>query len=159
MPYTINGVLLSEETVSYLESVLWAETVNLPCAEDELVDGCMDVDEDHPLHGIHEYDPLDRHFDISDFTAESLRKAQGECTRFFGQLEEMDLLTHARSFADDDTIAHDFWLTRNGHGAGFWDGDYADKVVDIGDALSKVATGFGELWPLVDENGCIHIED
>jgi hypothetical protein len=36
-------------------------------------------------------------------------------------------------------IEHDFFLTRNGHGAGFWDGDY-DKGIE----LSEIAKSFGE---------------
>lgn len=36
-------------------------------------------------------------------------------------------------------IEHDFYLTRNGHGAGFWDGDY-----EKGDELTKIAKSFGE---------------
>lgn len=28
------------------------------------------------------------------------------------------------SFSECERIGHDFWLTRNGHGAGFWDGDW-----------------------------------
>jgi len=30
---------------------------------------------------------------------------------------------------------HDFWLTRNGHGAGFWDGDWPET----GDALTEAS--------------------
>jgi hypothetical protein len=38
-----------------------------------------------------------------------------------------------------DTIEHDFFLTRNGHGAGFWDGDYKN-----GEKLTEIAKSFGE---------------
>ncbi len=31
---------------------------------------------------------------------------------------------------------HDFWLTRNGHGAGYWDGDLQDH---IGESLTECA--------------------
>jgi hypothetical protein len=48
-----------------------------------------------------------------------------------------------------ERIAHDFWLTRNYHGAGFWDGDYKltefDHVYEnLGDKLTNLALGFGE---------------
>lgn len=36
---------------------------------------------------------------------------------------------------------HDFALTRNGHGAGFWDGDWPE----YGDILSKISNSFGEI--------------
>lgn len=35
---------------------------------------------------------------------------------------------------------HDFWLTRNGHGAGFWDGDWDT----LGDVLTKISHSYGE---------------
>lgn len=47
----------------------------------------------------------------------------------------------ARGWVDgheDTQIAHDFWLTRNGHGAGFWDGDY-----EHGDELTEWAKNYG----------------
>lgn len=37
---------------------------------------------------------------------------------------------------------HDFWLTRNGHGAGFWDGDWPEPQADL---LDKAAKAVGEL--------------
>lgn len=36
-------------------------------------------------------------------------------------------------------IGHDLWLTLEGHGAGFWDGDYRQ-----GDALTKLCDEFGK---------------
>lgn len=41
---------------------------------------------------------------------------------------------------DAEQFAHDFWLTRNGHGAGFWD----RGLGDLGDKLTKLAKTFGE---------------
>ncbi len=43
---------------------------------------------------------------------------------------------------------HDFYLTRNGHGAGFWDGDwskpYADMLTDGAEAYGPFDIGQGE---------------
>ncbi len=39
---------------------------------------------------------------------------------------------------------HDFWLTRNGHGAGFWDGDWPEACSDM---LTKASVGYGEFAP------------
>ena len=46
--------------------------------------------------------------------------------------------------------AHDFWLTRNGHGMGFWDGDRTDDASlpcfdDAGEQLTSLAEEFGEV--------------
>lgn len=43
---------------------------------------------------------------------------------------------------------HDFWLTRNGHGVGFWDRGYGE----VGDALSKIAETFGEVYTYIHES-------
>jgi hypothetical protein len=40
---------------------------------------------------------------------------------------------------DDEQIGHDFWLTRNGHGAGFWD----RGLGSVGDELTKAAEAHG----------------
>jgi hypothetical protein len=158
MSIEVNGVELSDVTVRYLETILWAETVSLSEAEDMLSDGFMDVAEDHPLYNVQECSPLDDHFGLGDFSVESLKRAENDCNEFFYRLDRIGLLERANCFADDEHIAYDFWLTRQGHGAGFWDGDYADETEDIGDALTGVAREFGECWVIVDDAGCLHIE-
>jgi hypothetical protein len=47
---------------------------------------------------------------------------------------------------------HDFWLTRNGHGAGFWDGELGD----IGDRLTEASKAFGEVCLTVCDDGEIY---
>lgn len=37
---------------------------------------------------------------------------------------------------------HDFWLTRNGHGAGFWDGDWPEPIATALDQAAKRAGSF-----------------
>ena len=87
-------------------------------------------------------DPFDWNYCIYDFSEEALKQADKECDLFIEKAG--DLLDGF----DDTDIAHDFWLTRNGHGAGFWDGDYPD---DIGDKLTKIADEFRELHIYVDD--------
>lgn len=48
----------------------------------------------------------------------------------------------------DEQIGHDLWLTRNGHGAGFW-----DRRLPNGDALSMIARRMGEVWPGLNDGG------
>ena len=45
---------------------------------------------------------------------------------------------------DYETAGRDFWYTRQGHGCGFWDGDWRDGDDDIGDDLTTAAKTFGE---------------
>lgn len=42
---------------------------------------------------------------------------------------------------DLGNAGHDLWLTANGHGAGFWDGDIDEE---IGEILSDAAREIGE---------------
>ena len=49
-----------------------------------------------------------------------------------------------------DHAAHDFILTRNGHGAGFWDGDWSEPIAT---KLTELCKKFGEIEIyLSDEN-------
>ncbi len=51
--------------------------------------------------------------------------------------------------SSDQTLlaAHDFWFTRNGHGAGFWDGDWPVH----GAMFDRIAQGFGEAYAIFEE--------
>jgi hypothetical protein len=120
--------------------------------EDELVDHCMDVGEDHLLYNISEKDCLDDHFDIEDFSIDSLISARDDVDQFFKRLRTAGLLDQARECYGDSHIAFHFWLTRQGHGAGFWDGDYGD----IGDQLTDVADLSGTVTYGLGEDGKIH---
>lgn len=47
---------------------------------------------------------------------------------------------------DDDRLGHDFWLTRNRHGAGFWDrglGEIGHKLTDAAHAEGECALYLG----------------
>jgi len=75
----------------------------------------------------------------------SLARAIEDCAAFQADnradLDEVSDTYHA----NDSEHGHDFWLTRNGHGAGFWDRGYGE----LGDKLSKAA----RVWGTVDVMG------
>lgn len=79
--------------------------------------------------------PLDDKYTKADFAPGEEDKAKTDCENFMQQAEAANLQLN-------DDAGHDFWLTRNGHGAGFWDGDY-DKAT--GDKLTEIAKRFGEV--------------
>jgi hypothetical protein len=57
---------------------------------------------------------------------------------------------------DDPPIAyaaHDFWLTRNHEGAGFWD----RGLGSLGDDLTNGADAYGECWLVVGDDGKLYI--
>jgi hypothetical protein len=48
---------------------------------------------------------------------------------------------------------HDFWLTRNGHGCGYWDGDWPKGVAE---GLDRLARSFGAFDLYLGDDGLIH---
>ena len=45
-----------------------------------------------------------------------------------------------------EQAGHDFWLTRNGHGAGFWD----RGLGELGDRLSEAARIYGSVYLTIE---------
>ena len=78
--------------------------------------------------------PLDANYSIGDFEPKTLAELLKDCDDFCEANAE--LLEQA---GDDEQNGHDFWLTRNGHGAGFWDRGYGD----IGEQLSAACKPYG----------------
>lgn len=89
-------------------------------------------------------EPLDSgDYRLDDATLEAL---QSEAVAFY--------------FAHDDDLSadpsqggHDLWLTRNGHGAGFWDGGWPKCV---GERLTAAAAAVGEINLYIGDDGAIH---
>ncbi len=48
---------------------------------------------------------------------------------------------------NEEQVGHDFWLTRNGHGAGFWD----RGLGEVGKKLTEICKEFKELNVFGDE--------
>jgi hypothetical protein len=92
--------------------------------------------------------PLDRKHSVSDFSQESVDDAVREGNKFIGE-NRADL----ESVGTESQHGHDFWLTRNRHGAGFWDRGYGAA----GDRLTKSAHGYGEAYVYVGDDGALHI--
>jgi hypothetical protein len=91
--------------------------------------------------------PLDRDYSADDLSDEAKVKACNDLESF---------VTKAGTLLDglDPTdVAHDFWLTRNGHGCGFWDGDYDDS---IGEQLTMLSKQFGETDLYVGDDGKLY---
>lgn len=67
-------------------------------------------------------------------------------------LEDGSLLTYLEEY-DWRHLCHDYWLTRNGHGAGFWDrglGDAGQRLTDLSEdgsyELFSIGDNFGWCW-------------
>jgi hypothetical protein len=105
---------ISPMTMQYLVTALWSET---------------DYDSG---------EPLDSKYDLEDIEPQFILDSEKECLEF---LEKAKPYLTDEEYEDDESIGHNFWLNRNGHGAGFWDGDY-----EQGDKLSDIAHSFGEVY-------------
>lgn len=114
-------------------------------------------------------DALDKRYGPEDIAQETLVQIKEDCEKF--QKENRELLEAA--YADGSlpvngggeregeaaSAGHDFWLTRNGHGAGFWDGDWdsvEDNGPEYGDRLTEAAEQFKEVCLYVGDDGRIH---
>lgn len=110
---------LSKFLVAYLECAVWAST-----------DTRNEEGDDSSF--------LDNGFDRHSIGIKAYEQALKECTEFVSTNAE-DLELYAKSFSAEHA-GHDFWLTRNGHGAGFWD----RGLVEVGEHLTEAAERAGE---------------
>jgi hypothetical protein len=53
----------------------------------------------------------------------------------------------------DEPAGHDFWLTRCGHGSGFWDGDWKEPAAS---KLTDAAHAYGNADLYVGDDGRIY---
>jgi hypothetical protein len=111
---------------SYLATALWAES----CEQ-----------EPHPDRSM-----SDAGYDRDDIDQGSLAKMRAECEAWF-------TANAAHIGEETERAGHDFWLTRNHHSAGFWDGDWAEPAATILDNASKAA---GERNLYVGDDGRVY---
>jgi hypothetical protein len=85
-------------------------------------------------------------FDLAKETQQSI---ESDCDVFLSKASEKE-----QHLSDSEQAGHDFWLTRNRHGAGFWDGDYPD---DIGDTLTELSQEFKEVSLYVGDDNLLYL--
>lgn len=117
---------MNEFQRGFLEAALWSSTDNADDSGGE---------------------PLDKNYDISDIEPKTLARLLKDCDDFCD--ENAKLLAQA---GDDGQNGHDFWLTRCGHGAGFWDRGYGA----VGDKLSAACKRYGNVDLTVEDDGMIY---
>lgn len=94
--------------------------------------------------------PLDDGRDLNDIHSDAQDQIRKECDDFIDYASEL----LEESELDPEQAGHDFWLTRNGHGAGFWD----RGLGEVGDALSRAAKTFGSSDLYVGDTGDVHVK-
>jgi len=95
-------------------------------------------------------EPLDKTYSVDDFHPDAVAKADLHVSYFIDRagpwLKEED--------QTEEQIGHDLWLTRNGHGAGFWDRDLPDGH---GEILTKICKAMGGSDCYVGDNGKVYL--
>lgn len=104
-------------------------------------------------------EPLDESYDVDDIEAETLQEMRAEFDDFLDAVAERnddDILVWVREFGIGQ-IGHDFWLTRNRHGAGFWDRSYGDNAITrAGERLTEIAHTLGSYELYVSDDGKVY---
>lgn len=94
----------------------------------------------------------------AEFHELALERIAVDCAKFEEQMgETIDAASCQRGsgeYNQREQAAHDFWMTRNGHGVGFWDGDWSEPEAGI---LTQAAKAFGEVWPYLGDDGLIYL--
>lgn len=84
---------------------------------------------------------------------ESYFGAVETCSDFLKQAASLGLLEdYTDTGATWESFGHDLWLTRNSHGAGFWDRGHGKLGLD----LSKLAKALGSASAFEDNDGLIY---
>lgn len=109
---------------AYVECALWSST-----------------DESNDAGG----EPMDANYCKEDIDPMVLETMRADCMDFIKANAKL------LNGLDAAQCGHDFWLTRNGHGAGFWD----RGLEDIGDKLSEACRPYGS-FNLYEVEGVIH---
>lgn len=120
-----------EYLMRYFETALWSST-----------------DESDETGG----EPLDVNYVIDDFTVEGLKEMIAMAEEFINKPKVWSAIEDS---LDDWALAgHDLWLTQNGYGVGFWDGDWPEPQATL---LTKAAEQIGEAYIYVGDNGKLYI--
>lgn len=91
-------------------------------------------------------EPLDANYLIEDIHPDTINEMLADCDDFTqAQSELLEGLDYSQS-------GHDFWLTRNGHGAGFWD----RGLGEVGQKLTEACRPYGSYDLYVGDDGMIH---
>jgi hypothetical protein len=115
---------------AYIEALFWAEL------------------DDHD-------EPLDKNYKPSDLDPESREGIERDCAHFEEQarpiLETLDVPAAS--------VGHDFLLTRNRHGAGFWDSPEKYGGQERANQLTAIAHEIGEIYAYVGDDGKVYVSE
>ena len=137
---------LEEFLDAYIEAALWSST-----------------DESDDSGG----EPLDKNYGEDDIAPETLVRMRADCLAFLNHRLGGRLIGIAERLEAEGKwslpggvecsvmacAGHDLWLTRCGHGCGYWDGDWPKGIAE---GLDKLAKEFGEFSLYIGDDGLIY---
>ena len=94
-------------------------------------------------------EPLDAVYSVEHISRDSLDEMRTDCTEFC-YANKKDI---TNSKLSPEQIGHDFWLTRNGHGTGFWD----RGLGEIGKRLAQNAKIYGPSDPIISDDDQLEV--
>lgn len=120
------------------------------CAElDEIANALTRLEHDSDCGRETGGEPLDKNYRPEDIDLRSLHRMIEDCANFKHWCRE----ALAESKLSDEQAGHDLWLTRNGHGAGFWD---RGLPAAIDEELSNAARAMGSVDLYVGDDGKVY---
>lgn len=165
---------LDSFTRAYITTALWSSSEyafgECPCCgarallnkypEPEFEEQAMCSADGCGVREIENPEPMDKNYNWRDLAPECLASMRQDCAQF--QELYNDTIQAAidtgevvcgPDFDEWGRAGHDFWLTRCGHGAGFWDGDWPEPMAEH---LSDAATKCGTVDLYVGDDGKIY---
>lgn len=119
---------MSQFIDAYIKAALWSSTYETEDREDNPMD-----DGEHKL------------------APEAKEQMEKDCADFLAYCESINLNPFPDGESEEQS-GHDFWLTRNRHGAGYW-----DRGLETGDELTAAADTFGSSDLYVGDDGFIYV--
>lgn len=105
------------------------------------------TDESTPSGGY----ALDDNYDRDDIDSQTHNEMEADCGSFISDLSDEDFSLYVDTLGYEH-FGHDFWLTRNGHGVGFWD----RGLDELGDRLTDACKIYGEYNLYVGDDGKVY---
>lgn len=98
-------------------------------------------------------EPLDKNYSADDLAPKTLKRIIQDCEAFQNVHAKIPQYNNPE-YSDAGMAGHDFWLSRNGHGAGFF--DRYELNPKTREELQEAAEIFGKMDLYVGDDGKIY---
>jgi hypothetical protein len=139
MQSTVHGIDVEAELRQYVETALWSTNADHLDPEGTGAEGTM---EDH--------------FGFEDVAPEALATMRADLEAFLAGADPLALVFWEAELGAEQ-IGHDLWLTRNGHGAGFWDRFSRGVGAAFGEHLTEQAKALGSQDIYAGDDGKVYV--